>query len=86
VGLGLPDLSVGQAVDFNTAPVFTRDGDGNQEDLTNDAAYVWQDMPCYHFEMNDNVGVDHFGLVSSPAVLNRLLTHLQRPKSICQAS
>ncbi|MGJ0490261.1 lipase/acyltransferase domain-containing protein [Methylobacter sp.] len=86
VGLGLPDLSVGQVVDFNSAPVFTRDGDGNQEDLTNDAAYVWQNMPCYHFELNDNAGVDHFGLASDTAVLNRLLTHLQQPKSVCPAS
>jgi len=86
VGLGLPDLSVGQAVDFNSAPVFVRDGDGNQEDLTNDAAYVWQNMPCYHFELNDNAGVDHFSLASNPAVLNRLLTHLQQPKSDCPAS
>ncbi|WP_040590488.1 lipase/acyltransferase domain-containing protein [Methylobacter marinus] len=86
VGLGLPDLSVGQVVDFDTAPLFIRDGDGNQEDLTNDAIQVWQNMPCYHFELNDNAGVDHFALASDAAVLNRLLTHLQQPKSVCPAS
>ncbi len=36
VGIGLHELSPGQLLDAST-PFFTRDGDVNQEDLTNDA-------------------------------------------------
>jgi lysophospholipase-3 len=36
VGIGLDDLSVGQVIDASN-PLFTRDGDINQEDITNDA-------------------------------------------------
>ena len=82
VGLELPDLSVGQVIDENTV-FFTRDGDINQEDITNDAIEVWEDMPCFRFEFIDNPGVDHFALPSDAAVLQRLLANLQRPKSIC---
>ena len=83
VGLVLQDLSVGQVVDLPTAVFLTRDGDINQEDLTNDAIRVWDAMPCFRFVFTDNVGVDHFSLPGHPAVLQRLLTHLQRPKSGC---
>ena len=83
VGLVLQDLSVGQVVDLPTAVFFTRDGDINQEDITNDAVLVWEAMPCFRFAFTDNVGVDHFSLPSDPAVLQRLLVHLQRPKSVC---
>ena len=63
--------------------VFIRDGDANQEDLTNDAVEVWQTMPCFRFEITDNVGVDHFAIASDPGVLDRLLANLGRPKSVC---
>lgn len=82
VGLELQNLSVGQVVD-NTTVFFTRDGDINQEDLTNDAIQVWNNMHCYDFTLTDNPGVNHFDLPSHSAVLRRLLLHLQRPKSTC---
>lgn len=83
VGLGLPNLSVGQVVDDSTEFFFRPDGDANQEDITNDAIQVWTDMPCFRFEFTDNVDVDHFALPSNTAVLQRLLVNLQRPKSVC---
>ena len=43
VGLGLADLTVGQLV-TDTTEFFTRDGDINQEDITNDAVAVWAGM------------------------------------------
>ncbi|HET8873860.1 MAG TPA: hypothetical protein VFM83_09255 [Gaiellaceae bacterium] len=82
VGIGLDDLSVGQVLDASN-PIFTRDGDINQEDITNDAVRVWQAMPCFHFSLTDNPGVDHFALPSAPAVLGRLLVDLTRPRSPC---
>jgi lecithin-cholesterol acyltransferase len=82
VGIGLDDLSVGQVVDDSNT-FFTRDGDINQEDITNDAVRVWAAMPCFHFSLTDNPGVDHFALPSDPAVLGRLLADLARPRSHC---
>ncbi len=84
VGLQLPDLTVGQPI--GDAPVFiTRDGDSNQEDITNDAVLVWQAMPCYRFEFHDNPGVDHLSLaLASQAVWDRLLMHLQQQRSECR--
>jgi lecithin-cholesterol acyltransferase len=84
VGIGLDDLSVGQVVnDSNT--FFTRDGDVNQEDITNDAVGVWETMPCFHFSLTDNPGVDHFALPSDAGVLERLLADLGRVRSNCPA-
>jgi lecithin-cholesterol acyltransferase len=83
VGAGLPDLSVGQVLDPSTAQFFTRDGDVNQEDITNDAVLAWQAMPCFHFSLTDNPGVDHFSLPSDPNVLGRLLADLALPRSNC---
>jgi lecithin-cholesterol acyltransferase len=85
VGLVLQDLSVGQVIDVNDDAIFIfrEDGDGNQEDITNDAILVWAAMPCFRFEFTDNVGVDHIMLASDTAVLQRLLANLQRPKSVC---
>jgi lecithin-cholesterol acyltransferase len=40
-------------------------------------------MPCFHFSLTDNPGVDHFALPSAPAVLGRLLVDLTRPRSRC---
>jgi lecithin-cholesterol acyltransferase len=83
VGVQLPDLTVGQVL--GDAPVwFTRDGDVNEEDITNDAVLAWQAMPCYRFEFHDNPGVDHFSLPASQAVWDRLLLHLQQPQSVCR--
>lgn len=85
VGLVLPDLTVGQLVpDLNDPDnLFVRDGDGNQEDITNDVVAVWENMPCYHFELNNNGGVNHFALPDDAAVLQRLLTHLEQQRSSC---
>ena len=55
VGIGLHDLSPGQLLDAST-PFFTRDGDVNQEDLTNDAVSAWSAMHCRHFSLTDNPG------------------------------
>jgi lecithin-cholesterol acyltransferase len=82
VGIGLDDLSVGQVVDDSNT-FFTRDGDVNQEDITNDAVGVWEAMPCFHFSLTDNPGVDHFALPSDVGVLERLLADLARPRSHC---
>ena len=83
VGAVLSDLSVGQVLDPSTAQFFTRDGDVNQEDITNDAVLAWQAMPCFHFSLTDNPGVDHFSLPSNPDVLGRLLVDVARPRSQC---
>ena len=81
VGARLPDLVPGQLV--TPDQFLTRDGDINQEDITNDAVLAWRAMPCYRFTLTDNPGVDHFALSSDPGVLNRLLTDLRRRPSHC---
>jgi lecithin-cholesterol acyltransferase len=83
VGIALDDLSVGQVVDDSNT-FFTRDGDINQEDITNDAVLAWEAMPCFRSSLTDNPGVDHFALPSDPDVLGRLLANLQRPRSNCR--
>lgn len=82
VGLALPDLSVGRVVDDPTA-FLVRDGDINQEDLTNDAVAVWAAMRCVRFSLTDNPGVDHFSLPADPAVLARLVAAVTSPRSAC---
>jgi lysophospholipase-3 len=84
VGAVLHDLTVGQVID-PTNPVVSilRDGDGNQEDITNDSIQVWSQMPCFRFELTDNPGVDHFSLTSRRPVMTRLLDNIQRPRSVC---
>jgi len=82
VGIGLHDLSPGQLLDSST-PFFTRDGDVNQEDITNDAVSAWSAMPCRHFSLTDNPGVDHFSLPSDPGVLARLIVDANAPRSNC---
>jgi lysophospholipase-3 len=84
VGMALPNLTVGQVVGPSTV-FFTRDGDSNQEDITNNAIQVWRQMRCFRFELTDNPAVDHFSLPGNPAVLQRLLTNLQRPRSVCSS-
>ena len=82
VGLGLTDLTVGQLV-TDTTEFLTRDGDLNQEDLTNDAVGAWGAMDCWHFSLTDNPGVNHFELPGNPAVLARLIAAANAPRSNC---
>ena len=82
VGLGLADLTIGQQV-TGTTDFLTRDGDVNQEDLTNNAVGAWAEMPCYHFSLTDNPGVNHFELPSNPGVLARLIANANAPRSTC---
>jgi lecithin-cholesterol acyltransferase len=82
VGLGLPDLTVGQLLNDSTQ-FFFLPGDNNQEDITNDSIQVWEKMRCFRFELTDNPGVGHLDLPSDPGVLGRLLTNLQRARSVC---
>jgi lysophospholipase-3 len=82
VGLGLHGLTVGQPLD-PALPVFTRDGDVNQEDITNEAVGAWRAMPCFHFSLTDNPGVDHFSLPGDAGVLQRLIADAARPRSRC---
>ena len=79
VGIGLPDLTVGQLLDDSTK-FFFLPGDGGQEYITNDSVVAWENMDCFRFELNDNPGVDHVGLATNPGVVGRLLTNLQRPR------
>jgi lecithin-cholesterol acyltransferase len=83
VGAVLPNLRVGQVLDPTTAQFFTRDGDVNQEDITNGAVRAWRAMSCFRFHLSDNPGVDHFSLPSDPNVLARLVADLARPRSDC---
>jgi lysophospholipase-3 len=83
VGAVLPNLRVGQVLDPATAQLFTRDGDVNQEDITNGAVRAWRDMRCFRFHLSDNPGVDHFSLPSNADVLARLVADLARPRSHC---
>ena len=82
VGLGLTDLTIGQQV-VGTTEFLTRDGDVNQEDLTNDAVSAWAGMACNHFSLTDNPGVTHFDLPSDPAVLARLIANANAPRTNC---
>jgi lecithin-cholesterol acyltransferase len=83
VGAVLPNLHVGQVLDPATAHFFTRDGDVNQEDITNGAVRAWRNMRCFRFQLTDNPGVDHFSLPSDPGVLAQLIADLRRPRSHC---
>ncbi|MEV4869269.1 lipase/acyltransferase domain-containing protein [Streptomyces syringium] len=76
VGARLASLAPGQIVGGDR--FLTRDGDGNQEDITNEAVLAWRAMPCHDFSLTDNPGVDHLSLASHPDVLDRLVTHLKR--------
>lgn len=84
VGAALPNLAVGQVLDPNTAQFFFRDGDVNQEDITNTAILAWQAMPCFRFSLTDNPGVDHFSLPSNADVLARLIANANTPRSACR--
>jgi lecithin-cholesterol acyltransferase len=82
IGAILPNLTVGQVVDPNTQLILAP-GDINQEDITNTAVRVWKAMPCFHFSLTDNPGVNHFELPSNPGVLNRLVADAARQRSDC---
>jgi lecithin-cholesterol acyltransferase len=82
VGIGLHELAPGQLLDAST-PFFTRDGDVNQEDITNNAVSAWSAMHCWHFSLTDNPGVDHFSLPSDAGLLTRLIADANAPRSSC---
>ena len=82
VGIGLHDLAPGQLLDAST-PFFNRNGDANQEDITNDAVSAWSAMHCWHFSLTDNPGVDHFSLPSEPKLLTRLIADANATRSNC---
>jgi lysophospholipase-3 len=84
VGAALHDLTVGQVIDPSTAEFFFRDGDVNQEDITNTAIESWRAMPCFHFSLTDNPGIDHFSLPGDPDVLARLVADAAAPRSSCR--
>jgi lysophospholipase-3 len=74
VGANLDNLHVGQVIPDDR--FLFRDGDSNQEDITNEAVAVWSRMRCFHFSLTDNPGVDHFSLMSNTGVLNRFVATL----------
>jgi lysophospholipase-3 len=82
IGAMLPSLRVGQVIDPNSQLILAP-GDINQEDITNLAVLAWSAMPCFHFSLTDNPGVNHFELPSTPAVLDRLVTAASQPRSDC---
>ena len=82
IGAVLPTLTVGQVVDPKTQLILAP-GDINQEDITNNAVLVWRAMPCFHFSLTDNPGVNHFELPSTPGLLDRLVADAARPSSDC---
>ncbi|GIH26557.1 hypothetical protein Aph01nite_48670 [Acrocarpospora phusangensis] len=79
VGARLKDLTTGQIAD--PAGFLRRDGDGNQEDITNDAVLVWRAMRRHRFSLTDNPRVDHGQLPNDRALLNRLVLNLERAPS-----
>jgi lecithin-cholesterol acyltransferase len=83
VGAPLANLSIGQVLDPATTAFFTRPGDINQEDITNNAVRAWRKMPCFRFTLTDNPGVNHLALPGNQAVVKRLLAHLKQPRSHC---
>lgn len=80
VGAAVPDLNVGSVIDPVT-DLFTRDGDINQEDITNNAVAVWAQDHRHRFSLTDNPGVNHFELPSDPGVLQRLIAAAAAPRS-----
>ncbi|SDK48877.1 lipase/acyltransferase domain-containing protein [Nonomuraea jiangxiensis] len=81
VGARMPDLTTGQLAD--PGDFLYRMGDGNQEDTTNTAIVAWRAMRCHHFSLTDNPGVNHGSLPNDPALLDRLVDNLSRPRSHC---
>jgi len=82
VGVVLEELKVDTWND-NVTDVFYRDGDGVEADIANESILVWEKMRCYHFELNENPEVHHYFLPADEGLLNRLLMHLQQPRSEC---
>ncbi|PZG16579.1 hypothetical protein C1J01_20615 [Nonomuraea aridisoli] len=81
VGARLENLAIGQIADPDR--FIYRGGDGNQEDITNTAILVWRAMRCHRFSLTDNPGVNHGALPTDPALLDRLVTNLERPRTRC---
>ena len=81
VGARIPNFTQGQILE--PSQFLTRDGDINQEDITNEAVLAWRAMPCFRFSLTDNPGIDHFSLPGNANVLGRLLADLARPRSHC---
>jgi lysophospholipase-3 len=81
VGVSLPSLALGQT----TSTALTRSGDGNQEDITNDAVRAWRAMRCHRFRLIDNPGVEHVLLAWDPHVVARLLADAARAPKRCPA-
>ena len=82
VGLSLDDLSVGQVLD-DSNELFFRDGDINQEDLTNDAVGVWARhalLPLQPHRQPRRRPLLAPGRSGGP---RRLLADLRRPRSHC---
>ena len=80
VGAKVAHLRPGQVVD-PTRDLLVRDGDVNQEDLTNEAVSVWAADGRHQFSLTDNPGVNHFQLPSDPGVLARLVAAAAAPPS-----
>ena len=58
-------------------------GDGGLHSINNNAIQVWDKMKCFRFEFIDNPGIYHGDLSFNLDVQGRLLTNLQRPRSVC---
>jgi len=82
VGVELKELTVG-TWENNVTNVFLRDGDGIISDIANESILAWEKMSCYHFELNENPGVFHYDLPRDSGILDRLLSHLELPRSAC---
>ncbi|MFE0105330.1 hypothetical protein [Streptomyces sp. NPDC059009] len=81
VGARLRNLKVGQVI--STDQFLNRDGDSNQEDITNEAVLAWRSMPCHRFSLTDHPGVGHFDLPGDRALLDRLVGDLRRERADC---
>jgi lecithin-cholesterol acyltransferase len=79
VGADVPSLDVGTVINPAT-DLITRDGDINQEDITNEAVAVWAEDHLHRFSLTDNPGVSHFELPSDPGVLQRLIAAAAAPR------
>lgn len=83
VGATLSTLSTGQVLDYNNLPVYTADGDGNQEFRTNKSVNVWSNMICHTYKNSDSAGVNHMDLPSNSGVLQRLIADAESATIPC---
>ncbi|MET8509360.1 hypothetical protein ABZV60_32750 [Streptomyces sp. NPDC004787] len=82
VGITLPTLATGHPFDSNL-PMFTTDGDGNQEKTTNESVKAWANMSCHKFDLTNTPGVHHLNLSSNAALLQRLVDHADDIPLVC---